>query len=106
MAKRNTATEETTETTESATEATEKPVDVTKLKALFTEYEGIDSKVEALKQQIEKLNDKRKDLVKKIFEANGENPKIKKSGVLLTIVQRGDNFFFRGHSDKGGVTEI
>lgn len=72
---------------------------------LFREYAAQDTSVANAKAALEAQLASRSEVVREIFNTNGKGP-FRYRGSELTIVQRGETFYFRGKTDKSAVIEV
>jgi hypothetical protein len=76
------------------------------MKAALVQYDAADKKVEDIKAQLEVALSERSNVVKTILGANDGVKKFRRSGKELTIVIRGDTYFFRGSKEKGNLVDV
>lgn len=88
-------------------EASQRKVDTSRLSDLFEQYRRIDEDVADAERMKEAAVAKRSSIVKEISEVVG-GKKVRYRGDKLTIVQRGDTWFFRGREKKEeeGIVEV
>jgi len=78
------------------------------LQELFVEYDKADAEWEQKKTELEEATRVRSDKVKAIAESpelKGKK-KITRKGATLTIVARGDTYFFRGKPSADDAVEV
>ena len=81
------------------------------LSDLLKEFDASDSAWETAKKNADDCYNQRSSIIKQIFEANNSKPKLKRrlaNGTIvdLTIVKRGDTYFFRGLDKKAEDIQI
>ena len=70
-------------------------MDINKLKLLLVEYDYADKSVSAKKVELELAIKERSNVVNCILDANEGKKKLRRDGKELTIVVRGETYFFR-----------
>lgn len=70
------------------------------LKELFVEYDKRDKKWNDLKEELEEAVRQRSAVVKQIAESVAPKKKVVRNGATLTIVVRGETYFFRGAAKR------
>lgn len=88
-------------------EVSQRKVDTSRLSDLFAQYREADEEVAEAERMKEAAVSKRSRIVKEISEAVG-GKKVRYRGDKLTIVQRGETWFFRGRERKeeDGIVEV
>lgn len=81
-------------------------VDKAQLVALLAQYDQKNSAVAECKLAAVKAEFDRSKVVQAILDANGGKKKLRRNGQELTIVVRGDTFFFRSSKDSSDITEV
>lgn len=76
------------------------------VKELCSEYDRADLDVSDKKSALENSLKTRSDIVKNIAVSIAPKKKFIRAGREVTIVQRGETFFFRGSKGEGGLLEI
>lgn len=76
------------------------------LKELCGQYDVADSEVETQKRILDEAIRKRSDIVKSIAGVLAPKKKFIKGGKEITIVVRGETYFFRGSKQDSGLVEV
>jgi cell division protein FtsB len=76
------------------------------LKELFSQYDQADAHWEIKKAELEKATRERSEVVKQIALAIDPKKKLLRAGRELTVVVRGETYFFRGAKSSSDVVEV
>ena len=109
MAKNDTKVAPTTTNGADAASAAPKPIDKAEIKKLFAAAADAKAEVEKAEKALRDKIAKRSDAVKAILDKTGNKGPYAFNGSQVTIVKRtskdyGDNYFFRGQSEKDVIS--
>lgn len=76
------------------------------LKEMFVEYDRLDVIVDEAKAALEKATVARSQSVKEIATAISPKKKLLRNGRELTLVTRGETYFFRGSKNMDDLVEV
>ena len=76
------------------------------LQELFAQYDAADAAWEQRKVELDQATRARSEVVKQIALAIAPKKKLLRQGRELTVVVRGETFFFRGAKSSTDVVEV
>lgn len=79
---------------------------ITQVRELFTQYDLRDAAVEHAKAELDKALQVRSEVVKQIGEMIAPAKRITRNGKELTLVVRGNTYFWRGKGKPGDTFEV
>lgn len=82
-----------------ATETTKTVSNGSNLKELFAQYDAANQEVQEAKAHVVTCEYERSAIVKQIAEAIAPKKKITRGGKEMTIISRGETYYFRGPKD-------
>ena len=76
------------------------------LKELCIEYDAANARVDECKKALVEAEQARSEIVKRIASEIAPKKKFIRAGKEVTIVARGNTFFFRGSKSESGLVEV